>query len=314
MGPGATGPNSADTDRGRSHLSHPAYRRLAPHTHRPPQAPTRPDVCGRCDAPAPCCHCGADVVALRRFATRMAVIHQPTGMPVCGCGTHNCYVRKRLEGISGRGWAVSVDTHGGDGDRDRLVEGLTSLADVPIEVLQRTVMSGCRDAPTRRPGKVPAAPAATAPTWFREHLSDPGTAAARGVRDGPETTEIGMPHRRATVTVARRWGPSSTQARCHSVGCVTDRGAAGETRERDQAGSNHVPTSMALRSGPPVRRMKLAGQPSTLTRLAMPHREPVVSSEPSTRHTSSVTSSPGPTFPTGLNGSQMVVEVWPPPS
>ena len=102
--------------------------------------------------------------------------------------------------------------------------------------------------------------------------------------------------------------PSWTQARCHSVGCVTDRGAAGETRERDQARSNHVPTSMALRSGPPVRRMKLAGQPSTLTRLAMPHREPVVSPEPSTRHTSSVTSSPGPTLPTGLNGSQMVSE------
>ncbi|HEY9474664.1 MAG TPA: hypothetical protein VIS06_12540 [Mycobacteriales bacterium] len=103
-GTGGTGPNSADTDRGRPHLSHSAYRRLAthapaPHTHRPPQAPARPDVCGRCDAPAPCCHCGADVVALRRFATRMAVIHQPTGMPVCGCGTHNCYVRKRLEDI-----------------------------------------------------------------------------------------------------------------------------------------------------------------------------------------------------------------------
>ncbi|HEY9474663.1 MAG TPA: hypothetical protein VIS06_12535 [Mycobacteriales bacterium] len=36
---------------------------------------------------------------------------------------------------------MSVDTHSGDGDRDRLVEDLTSLADVPIEVLQRTVIS-----------------------------------------------------------------------------------------------------------------------------------------------------------------------------
>jgi hypothetical protein len=66
---------------------------------RSPATSEQPEVCGRCDAPRSCCHCGADVADLRRFATRMAVIHAPTGMPVCGCGTHNCYVRRRLDDI-----------------------------------------------------------------------------------------------------------------------------------------------------------------------------------------------------------------------
>ena len=59
----------------------------------------RTQVCRRCDAPEQCCHCAADVAALRRFATRMAMIHQSTGTPECGCGTHNCYVRTRLNDV-----------------------------------------------------------------------------------------------------------------------------------------------------------------------------------------------------------------------
>lgn len=62
----------------------------------------RVDVCPNCTAPRSCCHCAADVAALRRFATRMAMIHQRTGTPVCGCGAHACYVRTRLDDIAHR--------------------------------------------------------------------------------------------------------------------------------------------------------------------------------------------------------------------
>lgn len=61
----------------------------------------RIDICGRCEAPRFCCHCAADVARLRRFATRMAMIHQPTGTSVCGCGTHACYIRTRLDDVAG---------------------------------------------------------------------------------------------------------------------------------------------------------------------------------------------------------------------
>lgn len=63
----------------------------------------RPDVCPRCDARRTCCQCESDVDDLRLFARRMAELHEPTGTPVCGCGTHNCYVRRRLDDIGRRG-------------------------------------------------------------------------------------------------------------------------------------------------------------------------------------------------------------------
>jgi hypothetical protein len=59
----------------------------------------RPDVCPRCDARRSCCHCQSNLDDLRLFARRMAELHQPTGTPVCGCGAHNCYVRRRLDAI-----------------------------------------------------------------------------------------------------------------------------------------------------------------------------------------------------------------------
>jgi hypothetical protein len=34
----------------------------------------------------------------------MAMIHQPTGTPECGCGTHHCYIRKRLDDLWRRFW------------------------------------------------------------------------------------------------------------------------------------------------------------------------------------------------------------------
>lgn len=93
--------------------SHPAYRRLAdrpsPHPRpeprsdrctRPDPAPRHAEICPDCDAPRSCCHCRADIADLRRFARRMAELHQHTGNgSACGCGAFGCYIRRRLDDI-----------------------------------------------------------------------------------------------------------------------------------------------------------------------------------------------------------------------
>lgn len=90
--------------------AHPAYRRLAsgPPQPRPEPRPGRcvrtnpapqPPICTQCDALTSCCHCRADVGDLRRFARRMAELHQRTGSTVCGCGAYHCYIRRRLDDI-----------------------------------------------------------------------------------------------------------------------------------------------------------------------------------------------------------------------
>ncbi|HEX5493973.1 MAG TPA: hypothetical protein VFX70_05280 [Mycobacteriales bacterium] len=91
---------------------HPAYRRLAtpdhpagrpddhPHWNGQPAAlPRRGGTCPDCDATRGCCQCRSDVGDLRRFARRMAELHQHTGTPLCGCGAHACYIRRRLDDI-----------------------------------------------------------------------------------------------------------------------------------------------------------------------------------------------------------------------
>lgn len=84
--------NPTDRARRRLPMPHPAYQRLAASGH---QTATCPD----CDATRACCQCRADVGDLRRFARRMAELHQHTGTPLCGCGAHHCYIRRRLDDI-----------------------------------------------------------------------------------------------------------------------------------------------------------------------------------------------------------------------